>query len=364
MRVCKNCFPSLSQLAYDTIDTDAGSPARAPPAPPSNVSVGSTATSESSPARSAEMDALTMTWPSSAPARQSESPHSRFADKRAMSADAADDVYADDAYSDDESESEFDPNIGLLPGWVAVHDEDSDDVYYWNKETGITTWDRPEDPNYSWPADDENGENDGESTHAAQLSLCTSDQSGRNGDDEDGRKRLSIEGKRLLSIVSPRADDAPTATFDDSETRASAGVNQVNTSDAASASAPALPPRLAPHMYDISKFEGPFYPMDELVDQPWPPAIDTTRQEMYLTEEDFFAVFGMRKSSFSKLPKWKRNTLKQQNNLFDRQHASSKYMNEYMMSYYENLYDKAENGCFDVIIYSFYLIMRDYFFLL
>ncbi|KAF0720600.1 Aste57867_193 [Aphanomyces stellatus] len=34
-------------------------------------------------------------------------------------------------------------NNGLLPGWRETVDKESGDVYYWNKETKETTWDKP-----------------------------------------------------------------------------------------------------------------------------------------------------------------------------------------------------------------------------
>merc|ERR1712159_58285 len=35
------------------------------------------------------------------------------------------------------------PPPPLPSGWVALTEESSGDVYYWQEDTGVTTWDRP-----------------------------------------------------------------------------------------------------------------------------------------------------------------------------------------------------------------------------
>merc|ERR1712032_554422 len=59
------------------------------------------------------------------------------------------------------------------------------------------------------------------------------------------------------------------------------------------------------------------YARDLLTDPTRRPAdVDPSRQEQYLSNEDFESVFGMSPDSFSKMPKWKQQNLKKTKELF------------------------------------------------
>ena len=45
-------------------------------------------------------------------------------------------------------------------------------------------------------------------------------------------------------------------------------------------------------------------------------SIDPTKKEEYLSDSDFQEVFGMSKTAFGALPKWKRNAAKKKHGLF------------------------------------------------
>jgi len=63
--------------------------------------------------------------------------------------------------------------------------------------------------------------------------------------------------------------------------------------------------------------EGPFYPPRALVKGVvWPHGVESGKREKYLNDDDFMTIFGMRKSAFEELPKFKRINLKKDKNFF------------------------------------------------
>ncbi|KAL6525515.1 Villin-4 [Orobanche hederae] len=70
---------------------------------------------------------------------------------------------------------------------------------------------------------------------------------------------------------------------------------------------------------EVEDDEGlPVYPYDRLITSSADPVedIDVTKRETYLSSEEFKEKFGMTKSAFNKLPKWKQNKLKMSLQLF------------------------------------------------
>ncbi|KAL3632681.1 Villin-4 [Castilleja foliolosa] len=70
---------------------------------------------------------------------------------------------------------------------------------------------------------------------------------------------------------------------------------------------------------DVEDDEGlPIYPYERLTTSSTNPVedIDVTKRETYLSTEEFKEKFGMTKSAFNKLPKWKQNKLKISHQLF------------------------------------------------
>lgn len=59
-----------------------------------------------------------------------------------------------------------------------------------------------------------------------------------------------------------------------------------------------------------------FFSYDALIGGELPEGIDMTRREAYLSDGEFEAIFGMSKLAFAGSPKWKRDVLKKQKNLF------------------------------------------------
>lgn len=55
---------------------------------------------------------------------------------------------------------------------------------------------------------------------------------------------------------------------------------------------------------------------NEKATNPYPPNIDSKNRELYLFDAEFEAIFGMSKSDFNSLPKWRRQELKKKNQLF------------------------------------------------
>ena len=63
-------------------------------------------------------------------------------------------------------------------------------------------------------------------------------------------------------------------------------------------------------------FDG-FYPLEALVQGiKWPQGVDPTNREKYLSDTDFESLFGMTKSSFQQIDKYKRIELKKKHLLF------------------------------------------------
>ncbi|GFP82043.1 villin-4 [Phtheirospermum japonicum] len=70
---------------------------------------------------------------------------------------------------------------------------------------------------------------------------------------------------------------------------------------------------------EVEDDEGlPIYPYERLTTSSTDPVedIDVTKRETYLSTEEFKEKFGMTKSAFNKLPKWKQNKLKMSHQLF------------------------------------------------
>lgn len=60
-----------------------------------------------------------------------------------------------------------------------------------------------------------------------------------------------------------------------------------------------------------------FYPLNALeAGVEWPKNVEAHRREAYLSDEDFFRVFGMTKADFYKLSKYVRIRMKKEKNLF------------------------------------------------
>ncbi|PIK60973.1 putative villin-1-like isoform X1, partial [Apostichopus japonicus] len=59
----------------------------------------------------------------------------------------------------------------------------------------------------------------------------------------------------------------------------------------------------------------PDYSLDALKNNP-PGDVDVSKKELYLSETDFKATFGMDYEAFSKLPNWKKANLKKKAGLF------------------------------------------------
>jgi len=60
----------------------------------------------------------------------------------------------------------------------------------------------------------------------------------------------------------------------------------------------------------------PVFSVDALREKPFPPQVDSTQREKYLSVQDFQTIFAMDRDSFDKLPKWKRVSLKKKAGLF------------------------------------------------
>jgi hypothetical protein len=59
------------------------------------------------------------------------------------------------------------------------------------------------------------------------------------------------------------------------------------------------------------------YPLEALLQgSTWPPGIDATKREQYLSDSDFQSVFRMSKEDFNKKDKFVRLRLKKEHNLF------------------------------------------------
>ena len=58
------------------------------------------------------------------------------------------------------------------------------------------------------------------------------------------------------------------------------------------------------------------YSYDELLADPLPEGVDSTRLETYLSDEDFFQLFKMTQDEFAKLKKWNQDQLKKDVQLY------------------------------------------------
>jgi hypothetical protein len=58
------------------------------------------------------------------------------------------------------------------------------------------------------------------------------------------------------------------------------------------------------------------YPLEDLKKRPLPPAVDASKLEYYLSDDDFKKAFNMDREAFSKLQQWKKNDLKKKVGLF------------------------------------------------
>ena len=48
----------------------------------------------------------------------------------------------------------------------------------------------------------------------------------------------------------------------------------------------------------------------------WPPGVGADERERWLSNEEFEAVLGVSREAWDRLPKWKRNTLRREADLF------------------------------------------------
>jgi len=58
------------------------------------------------------------------------------------------------------------------------------------------------------------------------------------------------------------------------------------------------------------------YPYQRLLERPLPKGVDPKRLEVYLSEDDFFNVFQMKRAQFAKLPEWMQKNKKTDVNMF------------------------------------------------
>merc|ERR1712130_857588 len=65
------------------------------------------------------------------------------------------------------------------------------------------------------------------------------------------------------------------------------------------------PPAQVPVMSVLQDYLPKVYSYEELLQDPLPPGVDSTRLEHYLTEEEFEKVFKMTRSEFVLIPAWK-----------------------------------------------------------
>jgi len=59
-----------------------------------------------------------------------------------------------------------------------------------------------------------------------------------------------------------------------------------------------------------------FYSVEELQANPLPPDVDKSQKELYLVDQEFIELFGMKKEEFLELPYWKQTLEKKRYNLF------------------------------------------------
>jgi len=76
------------------------------------------------------------------------------------------------------------------------------------------------------------------------------------------------------------------------------------------------PPAQVPVMSVLQDYLPKVYSYEELLQDPLPPGVDSTRLEHYLTEEEFEKVFKMTRSEFVLIPAWKADKIKQDVGLF------------------------------------------------
>lgn len=67
---------------------------------------------------------------------------------------------------------------------------------------------------------------------------------------------------------------------------------------------------------DVNLLIFPYERLKVVADDPVTTGIDVTKREAYLSEEEFQQIFGMTKTAFYKLPKWRQNKLKRSVHLF------------------------------------------------
>jgi len=59
-----------------------------------------------------------------------------------------------------------------------------------------------------------------------------------------------------------------------------------------------------------------FYPLEELKEPPYPSDVDPANREDYLSESEFSSLFGLPRSDYKIMPKWKKQNLKKKHGLF------------------------------------------------
>ena len=84
-----------------------------------------------------------------------------------------------------------------------------------------------------------------------------------------------------------------------------------------SASAEAKPAAKALSETAVSVANGEFYSYEQLkAPGPFPPDVDVSKRETYLSPEAIEELFGMSKEALAAMPGWKRNNLKKKVQLF------------------------------------------------
>lgn len=165
----------------------------------------------------------------------------------------------------------------------------------------------------SWPAGSRGGTPEG---------------SRRNSISSNGRAKSASPIPNVLGVISCTSENQLPYSPSPAEVKLFAGSSPQNGSSddsSAFASSPALQPMAPPDNVRVDQVEGSdasdnlsIYPYERLKVRSVDPVtgIDITRREAYLSEEEFREIFGITKTAFYQLPKWRQNKLKMSLHLF------------------------------------------------